>query len=107
MFGTAVIVFREMLEAALIVGIVAAATRDVPKRGRWIVAGVLCGLLGAAIVAGFTDRISQLASGVGQEIFNASVLGIAVLMLGWHKHLDVVAWRKACRERTQYRQCHS
>jgi high-affinity iron transporter len=84
MFGTAVIVFREMLEAALIVGIVAAATRDVPKRGRWIVAGILSGLFGAAIVAGFTDRISQLASGVGQEIFNASVLGIAVLMLGWH-----------------------
>ncbi len=84
MFGTAVIVFREMLEAALIVGIVAAATRDVPKRARWIVAGVLCGLLGAAIVAGFTDRISQFASGVGQEIFNASILGIAVVMLGWH-----------------------
>ncbi|HEY7987306.1 MAG TPA: FTR1 family protein [Methylophilaceae bacterium] len=84
MFGTAVIVFREMLEAALIVGIVAAATRDVPKRGRWIAAGILSGLLGAAIVAGFTDRISQLASGVGQEIFNAGVLGIAVLMLGWH-----------------------
>jgi high-affinity iron transporter len=84
MLGTAVIVFREMLEAALIVGIVAAATRDVPQRGRWIVAGVLCGLLGAAFVAGFMDSISQLARGVGQEIFNASILGIAVLMLGWH-----------------------
>jgi len=35
MFATAVIVFREVLEAALIVGIVAAATRTIPGRKRW------------------------------------------------------------------------
>lgn len=84
MLGTAVIVFREVLEAALIIGIVAAATHEVPVRSRWIAAGLLFGLLGAAVVAGFTDEISHLASGLGQEIFNASVLGIAVVMLAWH-----------------------
>jgi high-affinity iron transporter len=31
-----------------------------------------------------TERIAELASGVGQEIFNATVLGIAVVMLAWH-----------------------
>ena len=35
MFATAIIVFREILEAALIVGIVAAATRTIPARTRW------------------------------------------------------------------------
>jgi high-affinity iron transporter len=84
MFGTAVIVFREVLEAAIIIGIVAAATRDVPRRSRWIGAGLLLGLLGSALVAGFTGRISELASGMGQELFNALILGIAVLMLAWH-----------------------
>lgn len=84
MFGTAVIVFREVLEAALIIGIVAAATRDVPNNRRWISAGVILGLLGAVILAGFTDKISELASGMGQELFNALILIMAVFMLAWH-----------------------
>ncbi len=84
MFGTAVIVFREVLEAAIIIGIVAAATRDVPGRTRWLVAGLLAGLVGSGIVAASTDAIAAFASGVGQELFNAIVLGVAVLMLAWH-----------------------
>ncbi|MCX7175150.1 MAG: FTR1 family protein [Proteobacteria bacterium] len=84
MFGTAVIVFREVLEAALLVGIIAAATRSIPGRNRWLGAGILAGLSGAGLVAAFTDVIGALASGIGQELFNASVLGIAVLMLAWH-----------------------
>ena len=84
MFGTALIVFREVLEAALIVGIVAAATRDIPRRSRFIWAGLGLGLVGSAVVAGMADAISGLAQGVGQELFNASILGIAVVMLAWH-----------------------
>src|SRR5438552_3892481 len=75
MFATAVIVFREVLEAALIVGIIAAATRAIPGRNRWLAAG---------IVALGTELIAELASGVGQELFNAAGLGIAVVMLAWH-----------------------
>lgn len=84
MFATAVIVFREVLEAALLVGIVAAATRAVPGRGRWLAGGIVAGILGAGVVALGTDRIAQMASGIGQELFNATVLGIAVVMLAWH-----------------------
>jgi high-affinity iron transporter len=84
MFGTAIIVFREVLEASLIIGILAAATRSVPNSRRWLGAGLLAGLAGSGLVAAFTDVIGSLASGVGQEIFNAIVLGIAVLMLAWH-----------------------
>lgn len=84
MFGTAIIVFREVLEAAIIIGIVAAATRDVPGRNRWLAAGLLAGLAGSALVAASTDAIASMASGIGQELFNAMVLGIAVLMLAWH-----------------------
>lgn len=84
MFGTAIIVFREVLEAALIIGILAAATRNVVGRNRWILAGLTMGLLGSGIVAASTDVIAAFASGVGQELFNAMVLGTAVLMLAWH-----------------------
>jgi high-affinity iron transporter len=84
MFGTAIIVFREVLEASIIVGIVAAATQSVPGSRRWLGAGLLLGLLGSGVVAASADAIGSFASGVGQELFNAIVLGIAVLMLAWH-----------------------
>jgi high-affinity iron transporter len=84
MFATAIIVFREVLEASLLIGIVAAATRAVPGRTRWLAAGILAGLAGSGLVAASTGAIAEMASGIGQEIFNALVLGIAVLMLAWH-----------------------
>jgi len=84
MFGTALIVFREVLEAALIVGIVAAATRGIPRRARWIAAGVAAGVFGSLAVAAGAGALSQLAEGMGQELFNATILGVAVAMLAWH-----------------------
>jgi high-affinity iron transporter len=84
MLATAIIVFREVLEAALVVSIVLAATRGVTRRALWTGGGVLAGLLGAAAVAWFADTIAAAASGVGQELFNAAILFVAVIMLGWH-----------------------
>lgn len=84
MLGALVIVFREVLEAGLIIGIVMAATRGVAGRGRWIVIGVGAGILGASVVAAFAGAISRAFEGAGQELFNAGVLGIAVIMLMWH-----------------------
>lgn len=84
MFAAGVIVFREVLEAALLIGIVAAATRAVPGRTRWLAGGIVAGLAGALVVALGTNRIADMASGIGQELFNATVLGIAVAMLAWH-----------------------
>jgi high-affinity iron transporter len=84
MLGALVIVFREVLEAGLIVGNVMAATRGVAGRGRWILIGIGAGVIGAAVVAMFAGAISQAFQGTGQELFNASVLAIAVVMLMWH-----------------------
>ena len=84
MLGALIIVFREVLEAGLIVGIVMAATRGVAGRGQWVTIGIVAGVLGASVVAMFAGAISDAFQGSGQELFNASVLGIAVLMLMWH-----------------------
>lgn len=84
MFGSAIIVFRETLEAALLIGIIAAATRGLSGRNLWLAIGVGAGLAGSLVVAGLTETIADMAEGSGQELFNAAVLGIAVLMLGWH-----------------------
>jgi high-affinity iron transporter len=84
MLGALIIVFREVIEAGLIVGIVMAATRGVAGRGRWITIGIGGGVLGATIVAMFAGAISDAFQGAGQELFNASILGVAVVMLMWH-----------------------
>ncbi len=84
MLATAIIVFREVLEAALVVGIVLAASRGVPRRGIWVAGGVGAGVLGAAIVAACADLIAAAVNGIGQELFNAAILFTAVAMLGWH-----------------------
>jgi high-affinity iron transporter len=84
MFGALIIVFREVIEAGLIIGIVLAATRGVSGRAHWVSAGVLAGTIGAGIVALFAEGIANAFEGAGQELFNASVLGAAVVMLMWH-----------------------
>lgn len=84
MFGALIIVFREVVEAGLIVGIVMAVTRGIPGRTGYIVGGLLAGLLGASIVAAFAGALSDALEGAGQEIFNAAILLVAVAMLTWH-----------------------
>lgn len=89
MLSTAIIVFREILEAALIIGILLAATRGMEKRGQWVFAGSFAGVLGAVIIAFFTEVISNAVQGMGQEVFNALVLSLAAALIGWH-----VVWMK-------------
>lgn len=84
MLGALLIVFREVMEAGLVVGIVLAATRGIPSRGWWVGLGVVAGVIGASIVAMFAGAISNAFSGAGQELLNALVLIIAVISLTWH-----------------------
>ena len=84
MIAALIIVFREVFEAGLIVGIVLAVTRTVQHRNRWIAGGVLTGVLGACVVAVFAGALSNLFAGMGQELFNAFILIVAVVMLTWH-----------------------
>ena len=84
MLGALIIVFREVMEAGIIVGILLAVTKGVPGRGRWIAAGIGAGVAGATLLAVFAEQISSALAGIGQELFNAAVLAIAVVMLAWH-----------------------
>jgi len=84
MLAVAVIVFREVVEAALIVGVVLAASRGVRGRTLWVAGGIAGGVLGSMLVAGFTREIAHALDGAGQEVFNAAVLFTAVVMLGMH-----------------------
>jgi len=84
MFATGLIVFRETLEAALFVGIIAAATRGVDRRSLWITNGVLVGFVGALLMAAGMKQISAWADGIGQDLLNVIIISIALMMLTWH-----------------------
>ncbi len=84
MLGALIIVFREVIEAGLIVGIVMAVTKGMPGSRLLVALGVVGGLVGASLVAAFAGGLAELFEGIGQEIFNAGILMIAVVMLTWH-----------------------
>lgn len=98
MLAVALLVFREVMEAALIVSLVCAATRGVARRGLFVIAGIALGITGAVLVALGADEIAGWASGTGQNLFDAGVLLAAVGMIGWH----VVWMSKHGRELTQH-----
>jgi high-affinity iron transporter len=82
--GAHIIVLREAVEAGLIIGIVLAVTQGMPSRTRYIAGGIFGGVLGALLVAVFAGALSSALAGSGQEIFNATILGLAVILLTWH-----------------------
>ena len=98
MISALIIVFREVIEAGLIVGIVLAATTGVPGRGRAVLLGVIAGVLGACLVAAFAGQIANLFQGSGQELFNAAILLLAVAMLTWHNVWMASHGREMARE---------
>lgn len=97
MLAALVIVFREVLEAGLIIGVVLAASRGVHGRDAAVMLGLFAGILGSVVVAIFAAGISDAFDGRGQEIFIAAILLFAVVMLAWH----VVWMAQHAREMTQ------
>jgi len=77
----AIVVFREVLEIALILGILSAATKEIKGRTQYILGGLGFGVLSAILLAFFTDKISESINGMGQEIFNGSILLLAAAMI--------------------------
>ena len=90
MLATAIILFREVLEAALIIAIVMGASRGVARRGRWVAGGIALGVLGASLVALGASDLSLKFEGRGAAMLNAAILLCAVAMLTWHN-----VWMKA------------
>lgn len=78
-----VIIFREILEITLILGLVLAATPDVKNRLTWIVSGIVLGIIGSTIIAVFTSVIAQSFEGVGQDYFNAGLVSTVTIFLVW------------------------
>ncbi len=83
MLSALVIVFREMLEMALVIGVLLAATRGLKGSRHWIGLGIFAGFFGALVVALFMEEMEAAVSGNGEFIFNAVVLLIAASLIAW------------------------
>lgn len=94
MLSTAIVIFREAFEIALILGVVLAATRGLIGRTRYVVGGFAAGAFGAICIAFMMDTISESLEGVGQEVLNACILFTAAFFIGW----TVVWMRSHARE---------
>jgi high-affinity iron transporter len=81
MFQISVVVFRESLEIFLIFGIVLAATNNLASRHKFIVSGVIMGILGSLLLAHFASSISESFDGSGQELFNIALLSLTIVMI--------------------------
>ena len=98
MLASLIIVFREVFEAGLIVGIVLAATRGIARRGGFVTGGIAAGVIGSGILAAFAGALSEALAGRGQEVFTAGILVLAVVMLGWHNLWMASHGREIARE---------
>ena len=65
MIAALLIVFREILEAGLIIGVTLAATEGIERRSYWVTGGIALGLTGATLVAALAARLSEAVHGVG------------------------------------------
>ena len=89
MIQIGIVVFRETLEVALVAALLLAATRGIPGRTAWFLAGLAGGAAGAGVVALFAEAITEAFAGRGQDLFNAVVLSVTVAMVAW-----TIAWMR-------------
>jgi high-affinity iron transporter len=89
MFSISLIIFREIVEISIILTILLLATENIKGRNKYISLGLMGGLVGAFLLALFTNKITELANGYGQEIVNIFILALALIMIAW-----TVVWMK-------------
>ena len=70
-----------MIEICLILSIVIFSAKNMKNFTSLIISGVLLGILGSIAIALTIDYISELVSGMGQEIFNAALMFITAAFI--------------------------
>ncbi len=94
MSGAFLIMLREGVEAALVVGIILAVLNRLGASGynRHVAWGVAMAVVASIAFAGLADRVSDLFEGAGQEVLNGIVLAVAAATLTY-----VVVWVRGAR----------
>lgn len=83
MFKIALVVFREFLEIAILIGIIMAVTEKINKSRFYIIFGSILGVMGSALIAFFARALAVSFNGLGDEILNSCIILAAVCMIAW------------------------
>ncbi len=83
MFKIALVVFRESLEIALLLGVILAVTKQIEKSRIYVITGFMLGTVLAAFFAFFTRSISVTFGGMGDEVFNSFIILLTVALISW------------------------
>lgn len=82
MFKIALIVFREFMEIALVIGLVAGMTKNILNSRIYITLGALFGLVFASLLAFFVSKLTVSSDGFGDEILDASIILFTCFTIG-------------------------
>lgn len=81
MLSIAIIIFREFLEIAIILGVISVALKDCAGKNKLFFAGACLGILGSAMLAIFIEQITNAFEGMGQEIVNSIIMSLAIALI--------------------------
>ena len=81
MLQVALVIFREMLEISLILGIVLAATKSIKQARIYITAGIMGGFICSSILAFFITHLASTLSGFGEEMMDVVIIMITVVVV--------------------------
>jgi len=83
MFKIAIVVFRECLEIAFLLGVVIAATNPIKNSKIYIILGSVLGVACASVFALFARSIVDSFGGIGDELFNALVVLCTAILISF------------------------
>lgn len=83
MIKLAIVVFRECMEIAFLLGVILAVTKPVKDSRKYIIFGSICGVFLAALFAFFAKTISESMEGLGDEMFNSCIILFTAILISW------------------------
>lgn len=83
MLKVAIIIFRECLEIALLLGVIMAVTKPIANSRFYVILGVLVGVVLASVFAFFTQTVSVLIGGFGDELVDAAIILTTSVIIIW------------------------
>lgn len=89
MYKIAIIVFRECLEIVLLLGIIGAVTKQVPRAKYLILLGTILGLGLSAIFALSAASLAKVFNSFSNELMQVGIIVVTILLITW-----TVVWMK-------------
>jgi high-affinity iron transporter len=81
MFNIALVLFRELLEIFVILGVITASTQSVQNSKIYIASGILTGLVLTSTLAFFVNNLTFSFGGFGEEVTDVIIIAITVVLV--------------------------